>query len=92
MNLWIANEESSYRRWTDRAETLVKESALTETNDELARTAAISTLADELKDAHTEEMPEVTGVYSDLLTAALQSVDWHEVAADLAGDVKIDRD
>ena len=41
---------------------------------------ATSDFADSLKTEHEENMPEVTGCYSDLLGAALSEVDWYEIA------------
>lgn len=37
-------------------------------------------LMDELKDQHEEAMPEVQGVFADLLNAAMSEVNWHEIA------------
>jgi hypothetical protein len=40
-------------------------------------------LAEALKEYHEEEMPEVTGVFADLLRASLGEVNWHEIAGHL---------
>jgi hypothetical protein len=67
VHLWLVNEEGSYRYWTDRAR----------------RQTSAYLLAQELKAEHEEAAPEVSGVFSDLLTSALQAVDWDEIASAL---------
>lgn len=62
--LWIDNEEGSYNYWRERTQ----------------EAESIHELEDMLKDEHEENMPEVTGIYSDLLQAALDSVNWYEIA------------
>ena len=62
--LWMDNEQGSQSYWVEQAE----------------NAESIHALADMMKDEHEELMPEVTGVYSDLLQAALDSVDWYEIA------------
>lgn len=72
VNLWLSNEESSQRQWTGRARELATE------------TGAPIRLADELKTWVTEEAPELKpSLYSDLLMAALGSVNWLEIAREL---------
>ncbi len=46
----------------------------------------VSSLSQELKDFIDECMPETTGLYHDLLNAALGSVDWYEVSEHLLSD------
>ena len=43
-------------------------------------------MADELKGQHEEAVPETSGVFSDLLTAAMGEVDWQEIAESMIGD------
>jgi hypothetical protein len=62
--LWMDNDPGSQGYWMEQAE----------------NAESITTLADMMKDEHEESMPEVTGVYADLLQAALDSVDWYEIA------------
>ena len=40
-------------------------------------------LAQELRDYHEQAMPELSGMFADLLQAAVSSVNWHEIAASL---------
>jgi hypothetical protein len=92
IKLWMDNDEGACRRWNDRAQELVDEALEDDKSDEDIRSEAVEKLADELKTAHEEEMPEVSGTYADLLNAALREVDWEEIATSLVGDVEIDRD
>lgn len=48
---------------------------------------ATLTLSDRLKDSHEENTPSVTGVYADLLNAALSEVNWYEIAEHYIADV-----
>lgn len=48
----------------------------------------VTRLAELLKSKHIEATPVVTGVYADLITAALDSVNWYEIAEHYLDDVK----
>ena len=76
VNLWISNEEGSYRYWTDRTRELIAECA-----DGDADRSALSRLARELEEAVHEEcaIPKAN-LASDLMNAALGEVDWCEIA------------
>lgn len=67
---WAVNEDSSYGYWTERARELK------------GKDDAITVLASELQDSFQEAIPEqVDGtVYRDLLDAALERVNWREIA------------
>lgn len=74
--LWLFNDEGAYRYWYERTRALL----LTEDRiDTLA-------LAEELKSSHEdikeEELPSGT-VFADLLTTALERVNWEEIARSL---------
>ena len=51
----------------------------------------IRELADRMKDETTEEMPVVTGMWADLLMAAIGSVNWREIAEGVIEEVRADR-
>lgn len=53
------------------------------------RAAAVSALADYLQEMHEENSPAVTGVYADLLGAALQAVEWREIASHYVDDIPV---
>jgi hypothetical protein len=41
---------------------------------------AVPVLADRLEEWHKDAMPEVSGVFADLLNAAMSEVNWYEIA------------
>jgi hypothetical protein len=81
VSLWLANEEGSYYAVNELARGLA-DTAEYDTADDLAYDLA-PVLADYVTDMGPEE---VTGLYADLLSSALQSVDWVEVAQGYAAD------
>lgn len=80
VNLWIDNEEGSYRYWTDIAFDISSPDSPEYIADPNHRAYS---LAQRLKDEHEDAMPELQGVWADLLNAAFQETDWHEIAANL---------
>lgn len=83
---WLSNEEPSYRYWTERAQEAWDNSPDDEnvpkvwTREEAARFR----LADQLKEELGESMPDLgASLWSDLLTSAMQEVNWDEIAASL---------
>lgn len=76
VNLWLSNDEGSYRHWTDRTRELVAECGGGDTDR-----SALARLARELKDAVHEEcaIPKAN-LAADLMSAALGEVDWREIA------------
>ena len=72
--LWINNNEGDQNYWLDRAEEL----------------ADRFELQSELRNAYEENNPlnNEASCYSDLLGAAIRSVDWYEVAQALLDDAK----
>jgi hypothetical protein len=84
INLWMSNEEGSYRYWHDVTADVMREHD--EDDHEIAHGNALRALADQLKTYHEEAMPEVQGVWSDLLTAALGEVNWYEIARTMVAD------
>jgi hypothetical protein len=90
INLWMSNEEGTYRYWqeatADEVLGLHVYRVMRDHDEEDEKQSAISDLADRLKSEHEEGMPEVEGVWSDLLTAALGEVNWREIASHLVDD------
>jgi hypothetical protein len=83
VNLWLSNDGASYSHWTERTREILAESATAEDN-----CSAVGQLADELCEAiHDEYHTEGAGLVSDLLTAALSKVDWHEIAQSFIDDI-----
>jgi hypothetical protein len=72
VKLWMDNDQWSYTENRERAREAF----------DLAPEPRIW-LADHLKDEYEEAMPEVDGVWADLLGAAFGNVDWFEIADSL---------
>jgi len=74
VNLWLSNDEIT--------ESYISERALDCLNDaEGDKEDAAVALAREIEAFLDENMPDVSGVYADLLSSALADVDWEEIAA-----------
>lgn len=84
VNLWLTNEEPSYRYWRDLAK-----SAMSHAHSD--REQAASELAAHLREEVSECRPTeflnsdgmnhgASGMYADLLGAALSEVNWYEIA------------
>ena len=71
VSLWIDNDPGLYD--------IIQEMTHTIIDDDPAEPKT-SQLADQIKDMHEENAPELQGTYSDLLSAALRSVNWYEIA------------
>jgi hypothetical protein len=68
IKLWMDNAESIYHYWEEKTK----------------QAATIKELADALKEYYDENIPEdVVGSYLDILTAALEEVNWREIAESL---------
>lgn len=84
VNLWLNNEETSYRYWNEQAACqIARASQRPQVLDSIwtPANAARYYLADQLRDELTDASPlEGGSVYSDLLTAAFSDVNWSEVA------------
>jgi len=94
VKLWIDNEEGSYCYWRDAAQEAWDDPEENQFIPEREKRAEI-TLAKRLKYEFDDgaDLPELPGPYSDLLNAALQSVNWYEIAASMLEDVdKTDED
>jgi leucyl aminopeptidase (aminopeptidase T) len=72
VKLWIDNDQGSQEYWLDEARRL----------DDVYHVASA------LKDWAQEFAPETTGMYADLMNAAISSVEWYEIAESLLEDVK----
>jgi hypothetical protein len=74
--LWLDNEESDARYWQFKAEQHAKRYG--KENPHL--------LADELKEHHEQQMPELSGIFADLLNAAFSEINWQEIAESFLND------
>lgn len=95
VHLWLSNEERDYRYWRAEAARHRKE-ALRHANElegiwsvELAGRAG---LAEQMKGEIEDAAPiGMACLYSDLLSATLSEVDWHEIAGAFLQDVEPDQ-
>jgi uncharacterized membrane protein YheB (UPF0754 family) len=79
VNLWIENDQGDSCYWQERIADELTDWEDSEDKDEL-RDEVIGNLSTQLEEyINSEQMPEVHGVYADLLTTALQAVDWDEI-------------
>lgn len=90
VNLWLSNEEPSYRGTLEMARECWDESDADRTFTR--RENAISALADRLRDDFEEANPvgDKATVWADLMGTALAAVNWHEIAGHWVDDVAED--
>jgi hypothetical protein len=89
VHLWLSNEEGDWNHWRAIAQHIADHAPESEnvkrriwTTDEAARFALADQLKNELRDG--DSFPNLPpSMNSDLLRAAFDEVDWHEVAAAL---------
>jgi hypothetical protein len=89
-NLWMDNDAAAQIFWREQTAAFIDECG------SKAKAQAVSwRLGDLIAAIHKDNMPEVTGVYADMLNAAFDSVDWTEIAdmwLDNAEDVESEGD
>jgi hypothetical protein len=90
--LWVSNEQGSERESRTMAQDAWDNAEACRTFTRKER--AVLDLADSLKEWIEEQNPLASdaSVWSDLLSAALSEVDWHEWAENLIEDVDADED
>jgi hypothetical protein len=79
VKLWMDNDSADQAFWEEETEHVCNHCR----GDKFM---AIHKLAKQIKDAHLEAAPEVTGTYADLLGAALSEVNWYEIAEHMVDD------
>lgn len=89
VGLWLGNSEPTFRRWKHAAEQAVRNAETEQANHKVwtLRECVKFPLADLLKNALDERVPELrgelSGMWTDLLRAALAEVNWDELAANI---------
>lgn len=73
---WLSNEEQT----ENEMQSLARDACEGELLDDSDRESAVNTLADQIKDNLQDGMPELDGMWGDLLGAAFSEVDWYEIA------------
>jgi HD superfamily phosphohydrolase YqeK len=89
VNLWIDNEEGTHDYWLEVAEDIYNDEAEEQKHFTKIEDAACI-LAERLKNDYEENLPEMAGVYGDLIGAALSEVNWREIAEHLLENVEVD--
>ncbi len=94
VHLWLTNEEATYWYWRDAARQNRREApscANVTGGIWSVEQATRFNLADQLRSELEEASPlEAASMFSDLLTAALSEVDWHEIADAFLEDLELD--
>lgn len=91
--LWIGNEQGSYEYWEkEQAEECYRDAVeADEDGDRQAWTDdATERLAARLETEFTDNQPELSGCYADILNAAMSEVNWHEIAENYIGELDHD--
>jgi hypothetical protein len=87
--LWMDNDEGTQEYWASEAERVIENTQ--DTSAEFAWISATSDLAKQLKteceDWLESWMPEQAGPFADILNAAVNLIDWHEIADSLLDEV-----
>ena len=91
VKLWMDNDEGSYNYYREVAEATYQETE-SEYDWQTKEDAAKYRLSEILKDEYGEMNPlgDVANTFSDLLGAALSSVNWYEIAEHFIDDVMED--
>jgi hypothetical protein len=86
VNLWIENDQGMYSFAQDQAAEAWEAAADESTTDR--KVVATRQVADALKDTFENDMPNVSGVWADLINAAMGEVDWDEIAQPYVDEVE----
>lgn len=89
--LWIANDQGEYEYWKEQA----VDAMANATDDVKARGEgmskrenAIILLEQQLKDYLEDNAPETKGIYTDLLQAGMDDIDYYEIAEDMIDNLE----
>ena len=89
VSLWMDNEQGSSSYWAEIAQDVYNEASAGDSYESQTRKESASCeLADRIKSEHEEASPEVTGLFADLINAALSEVNWYEIAEHLLDEVE----
>ena len=80
--LHIDNEYDRYQQWTEKTQQYIDGHG--HDGDDWDDT--ICQLARELKDEAEANVPEISGAYMDILQAAIEDINWYEIAQELIED------
>ena len=87
---WLAALYLDDEYYSERAQDLAREVIDRGHEDaEAVRKALVRDLAQEMEGDHVDARPKNTGLYSDLLTSAMNEINWSEIANHFATDVTL---
>ena len=87
---WLAALYLDDEYYSERAQDLAREAIEQGHEDaEAVRKAMVRDLAQEMEDAHEDDRPETKGLYADLLTSAMNEINWREIAGHFAADLTL---
>lgn len=93
--LWIDNDQGSQEYWAEVAQdccAAATEAASDPNDGDDMRSEAISAVAERLQSEHDDAQGAqvgVTGVFVDLLNAAMGRIDWHDIAESMIDDADV---
>lgn len=85
--LWMDNDQGTHEHWRDVAQEALDDTDPDDTLDERRETAA-DQLAGLLESDCDEAAPSLAGPFADLMTSALQVIDWREIAEHILADLE----
>ena len=86
VSLWMDNDEGAQSYWRDEAIAALEQAGRGESEVLTKKEEATQILADKIQEQHEEAQPEVSGVFADLINAAMSEVNWREIAEKLVDD------
>ena len=87
VNLWIDNDEGMQDMVNEWADDALANASPKYSGQSIEKAAAYD-LSRLIKDWHGENTPTTEGVFADLLNAAIDSVNWYEIAEHFIGEAK----
>lgn len=81
VNLWLSSERKAQAYWLGNAEECLKDVR----ND---KAQATGRMANYMQEQLADTSPVTSGIYADLITAALSNVNWREVAEHFVDEAK----
>lgn len=81
VKMWMSNDSSEEMQWYAECEELMQEM------EGESSKKIVWALGKKLKDYYEKSMPELEGVWSDLLSAALGECNWDEIASHIVDEL-----
>ena len=87
--LWLTSEEPSYRHIEAMAKECLEQACDNENHATTARNEAVERLAEIIEECVYESMPKTDGMWGELITSTLHSIDFEDIARDWLADFEI---